>query len=242
MAYLVLDLDLTSIVAARTDLVHVNETVHQLSEEIQATAKDGKQTFAINIINPEELADLIQTAFTQHDGVMILTSGAWDPSLRDVLANNLNLTESVKNKLRTCLYHSVLTDMDYFEPEDENSTTEQLYEAVRHLDKNSRLEEIILNNPLLSSKYFVMLDDSPEHVASFQNNKKVEAVLATTTKYIKADKTFYEKAKVALSNAKQLEENQTTIKKNKALPGFFTESAKLNEHNKDLGRRRFQIT
>lgn len=76
MPILVLDLDETVFVAkSRHGHIHPN---HSKSPDIVG-ATAGSLKFTVNIINPAKLSELINTACISYDGVLILTSGAWDP-------------------------------------------------------------------------------------------------------------------------------------------------------------------
>lgn len=216
MAYLILDLDLTTFVTTDAKQ-YIDEKIHTLSNEVfTATTLYGNCSFPLQIINPKELAELITIAFTEHDGLLILSSGAWDPMVRNLLANALDLSEQVKEQLRHCHFHSILTDINYFKLTktrfqfDESAYQRQLLETIRYLGKNSRLNYIIDFNPELSSKEFVLLDDDLNQLKSFNNTEKVDVILAATRKP-DADKKFYERAKQALVYAKAREQNKMTI-------------------------------
>lgn len=204
MAYLLLDLDLTAIKAA----VYPSNSVHDFhtlsSEHFNATVFNENLSFDIYIINPDDLSKLIETAFRDHDGVIILTAGAWDKTMRNILADNLNLTQESKQKLRECRFHSVLTDVEYFNGLD--------IETIRGITKNHRLDKIITAYPELSSNYYAALDDDLRQINSLNTHPNVIPIHATT--HI-ADKTFYDLAAFALDKAKSRELS-------KARPGFFT--------------------
>lgn len=206
MAYLVLDLDLTAIVAGEQfSMLHPFHTLSRKAFAGTATLNNHKENILFKIINPNELAKLIEIAYTEHDGIIILTSGAWDSSIRSILAANLELTPKTKQKLSECHFHSIETDKAYFE--DHASCNISL------LGKAIRLDKIIENKPQLSSKFFAALDDNEQHIMSLKNHSKTFPIHATTDRI---DKSFYEDAVNALGMAKYLEKRQ-------ARPDFFTQ-------------------
>lgn len=206
MAYLVLDLDLTAIVARQQlSALHDSHTLSRKTFMGTATIDNQIEHLDFKIINPNDLAKLIEIAYTQHDGVIILTSGAWDNTIRNLLADNLDLTKSTKLKLRECHFHSTQTDKAYFEG--------QTSSDISLLGKAIRLDKIIENKPQLSSKYFAALDDNEQHIKSLNNHSKTFPIHATTDR---DDKNFYEDTINALGMAKSLEKRQ-------ARPDFFTQ-------------------
>lgn len=184
MAYLILDLDDTSIITQGYPTT-VNKNFHEISEN-SYPARCGDFNMNINIINPSKLAQLIETACFNHDGVIIITSGLWDASIRSTLANNLPLSDIAKSKLEQCLFHSPLTDKILF-----NLDTNLLM----HLNKADRFEMIKKHYPYLASKNFVLLDDNENHINSFKDHNNVQPVLAETNK---RDNYFYTQAINAL--------------------------------------------
>jgi hypothetical protein len=68
-----------------------------------------------NIINPENLAKIIDISYELYSGVIILTSGQWHPDIKESLAHNLPLSETAKNKLKNCIYHSPVTDSKFIQ-------------------------------------------------------------------------------------------------------------------------------
>jgi predicted phosphatase len=71
-------------------------------------------------------------------------------------------------------------------------------EALRYLDKSTRLNLIIQANDELKSSHFVILDDSDFHLHSFKFNDKVQAIRANTHG---SDISFYDKVVSALRYA-----------------------------------------
>jgi hypothetical protein len=205
MAYLVLDLDLTAI--ASIEQLNMVHPFHTLSEKtFTGTATISNKTFEMEfkIINPSALAKLIETAYKKHDGVIILTSGSWDSSIRTILADNLELSPTTKQKLSECHFHSVETDKAYFN----NLNCHQ----IGLLDKNIRLQKIIEKKPELSSKYFVALDDNSQHVNALRKHHKVLTTLATTDEH---KNSFYNQTLYNLEIHKSFEPS-------KASSAFFT--------------------
>lgn len=234
MAYLVLDLDLTTFVTT-DDAQHIDDKTHTLSDnEYIGTSFDGNCKYNLRIINPKEIAQLITAAYTKHDGLLILTSGAWDATIREVLANALDLCELIKEKVRACRFHSIVTDVHYFKLSGlgvdlhQKDYLQKLLEKVRYLDKNTRLDAIIRYNQELSSKHFVMLDDNIGQIKSFMDTDNVDAVLATTRKP-DADKKFYTRAINALDYAKAREQ-KAVYHTTHAVHGFFCQQL-IEEEN-----------
>jgi len=66
----------------------------------------------IVIINPIELARIINAAYTEDDcsGVVFFTSGDWLPSIRIILADNLELSDDVRSQLKNCPFHNPTID------------------------------------------------------------------------------------------------------------------------------------
>jgi hypothetical protein len=130
---------------------------------------------------------------------MILTSGLWLPSIRNELANNLNLSDYARELLKNCYFHSAYTDslLFHFSPE-----------HAQKLNKHNRLSRIIDSHPELAGKYSTVLDNNPLQIASFKNNKKVKAILASTDQ---ENITFYDQAKMAIDECNQHEHNEFNL-------------------------------
>ncbi len=201
MPFLILDLDLTVIVGDQY-VEHIHR-MHLLSNQFKS--KRGPVTNC-HIINPKKIADLIETAYTHYDGVIILTSGYWDKGIRTLLARKLDLSEKTGKKLEQCRIHSPITDSKLFNLDPEK---------IRFMKKNTRLKMIIKSCPELSKKCFTVLDDSLLHINSFKHNKRVQAVLATTNG---PDDGFYKTAADAMEACLDQEANMITNKKRTASP------------------------
>lgn len=212
MAILVLDLDLTAIVPINLcKKVHLAQTLSSTTYE----AKCQDKYITIKILNPIELADLIEYAYQHHDGVMILTSGRWDQSIRTVLAKALDLSDYVRNKLVRCPIYTAITDGDRFFLK---------YSSLQYMNKHSRLELIKAHSPSLRYAEFVVLDDHFFHVDSFENKDKVRTVLATTDT---PHKTFYHEAKNKLQQfkfEKEVNEGHSSLR-NKRVSMFSPEES-----------------
>jgi hypothetical protein len=208
VAILVLDLDLTTFVTALDkDAVRPE---HDLSEPLNVTASNGQFTSQVHVINRKELSALIKTAYKEHDGVMFLTSGLWDASLRKKLADYLDLTEETKIKLSQCYFHSSLTDATYWDQPTEN---------IRYMVKNYRLKGIMDMHPELKEKGMVLVDDSPIHLDACASIPYVRTVLATTD--TEGGKAFYSQAEKALHSLKLLE-NQSAAMGSHVYNKFFS--------------------
>jgi hypothetical protein len=227
MAILVLDLDLTAIVPLT--LCHQVHQAQTLSLTTYQAKCHGK-SISIKIINPIELADLIEYAYQHHDGVMILTSGRWDQSIRTVLANALNLSDTVRNKLVRCPIYTAITDGDRFSIK---------YIKLQHMDKHSRLELIRAHSPSLRYAEFVVLDDYIFHIYSFLNKDKFRTVWATTDT---TDKAFYRDAKSMLQQFKfEKEVNEGECSPGNKRFGMFSSDEPTQQRNKRMRHQKVSV-
>jgi len=220
MAYLVLDLDLTTFVTS-DDLFFLNKA-HNVSER-PCTGILGTKQVELKIINRDELTELIEYACTQHDGIIILTSGGWDERIRTELALHLDLSDKVTEKMEHCFYHSAETDKSWFKKD---------VMAMTRVNKNLRLKKIIAHRPDLENSHFVVLDDNSEHIKSFALNRRVIPITATTNT---PSKTFYKEAMNALDECKKNEDNMHLFIS--ALSGIRSNSF-FSEVAADLERKR----
>lgn len=189
MARLILDLDETSLVVyGAPNSVHRSQT---LSRPLKGQMMSIP--FYFRIINPQKLSDLIQYAYKEHEGVMIVTSGCYEKDICSTIASNLDLPEDVRQKFADCSFHSPLTDCHLFGLD---------YQEVRDLNKFTRIGKIIQHNPALKNVHYVFVDDDFRHLNSFRGNPQVTPILATTDT---AKTDFYEEAKRALDEAKKME-------------------------------------
>jgi len=194
MPLLILDLDETAIVVVHNKkYIHKDQTLSDKTCQVKIEYNNQLFYKDFQIINPNLLANLIESAYSKYDGILILTSGVWPESIRDVLADNLNLSEEVKKQLRNCYFHSPVTDSIIFGIQDEE---------LKYMSKNDRLSKIVSYHPELTTKHFTLLDDSRKHIASFEKNPKVRAVLATTWG---EDLEFYFDAQRNMYKCSQLE-------------------------------------
>lgn len=199
MVILLLDLDLTAI-ATKADSVLVNP-VHTLSNHGLSHTFNlaiGTQTIPFELINPEHLSQLIETACKDYDGVMILTSGYWPKSILIQLAAHLDITDETEKKFVDSIFHSAITDHHHF-----LSNEYSAVDRIRHtktVSKKLRLDKIIECNPKLINAHFVFVDDNVKHINDFKGHERVTPVLATTQS---TDKTFYSKAQDALAEARK---------------------------------------
>lgn len=194
MPILALDLDLTTLVNFN-DLRLMNKS-HSLSAQTYQSALVGAdQSILIDfyIINPEKLAKLIEEACTKYDGVIILTAGDWSPGVVYVLANALNLSEAVRQKLCDSRhFHSPEIDSRIF-------GVERL--IIRKMDKCSRLKLLTEHTPELKDKHIILVDDNPGHVHSCRVNAPKINVNAVWAK----DAGFYDLALAALASGVEKE-------------------------------------
>ncbi|MDR3442884.1 MAG: hypothetical protein P4L65_07685 [Legionella sp.] len=203
MPILVLDLDETVFVI-KSHAENI-DSIHAMSSDIAgATACYDSIVYktSVNIINPEQISELINAACTKYDGVIILTAGFWDPSIRELLEEYLDLSEETAAKFKNCRFHSVLTDSKLFNIDPMK---------LRDMDKYTRLQMLINHYPELKELFLVLLDDHPMHVNSVLNasdNTMIGAVLATTDT---AEQDFYQHTLAALEQGKK----QETLLKNK---------------------------
>ncbi len=190
MAYLILDLDETVIKHVESEYpVHPD---HILSPNPCRLFWQG-YNHIFHIINREKISALIQSAYTDHDGVIIMTSGVWPKEILAELTENLNLTEEVSAKMRECRFHSAITDAIILNKHPI---------IVQLLPKGVRFKAIIEKLPELRHKNFVMLDNDAAHLRSFNNFSNVTAVLATTET---ASMKFYQEATEAMDAMKLME-------------------------------------
>jgi len=169
MPYLALDLDRTAITTPEDE--PTIDAAHSLSLETYKGSM-GPYSFDFKIINPQELAALIEKVCIDYDGIIILTSGCWDSSITQTLADNLTLSEQAYNKFILSRFHSAITDAPLFK---------QHYGLVQDLDKNRRLTTIRRHYPELRNKFITLLDDNEKHITSCNNSVKTLPVLATTS-------------------------------------------------------------
>ena len=197
MPLLVLDLDETSIVTLnRQSLIHSTHTLSSQFYKSLIADHNGSLFYAsFYIINSTQLANLIEHACKERYGIIILTSGLWLPSIRDVLANNLDLSINAQNILKNCYFHSAYTDSITF-----NYPINQ----IQRINKNVRLQKIIESRPELAAKYFTVVDNEPLHIAFLNANPKVKAILATTSEN---NMDFYKQAEKGLDECLQHEAN-----------------------------------
>ena len=193
MPVLVLDLDETVFVATdRQNRIHPN---HSKSPDIVG-AIAGVYKFTVNIINPEQLSELINTACIIYDGVIILTSGAWQPSVRDLLVPYLNLTLEAATRFKNCRFHSSSTDSKLFNIDGS---------IIHQMDKYTRLKLIVTHYADLKKQKLVLFDDSLKHrhaILRAPDNTMIGTVLAATNK---PEQDFYQRALNELAKAKQQE-------------------------------------
>ncbi|MDR3442885.1 MAG: hypothetical protein P4L65_07690 [Legionella sp.] len=193
MPVLVLDLDETVFVTKeRHGHIHPN---HSKSPDIVG-AIAGAYKLTVNIINPEQLSVLINTACIIYDGVLILTSGAWEPSVCALLIPYLNLTLEAATQFKNCRFHSSSTDSELF----------NINGSILHqMDKYARLKMIVNYYADLKKQKLVLLDDSKKHrnaILRAPDNTMIAAVLAATDR---PEQDFYQKTLSVLARAKQQE-------------------------------------
>lgn len=144
---------------------------------ISAKVKRGslEKLFPIVIINPEKLSALIEYAYSNHDGIMILTAGFWDEiSIKNILTTHLDLSDKTCEKVNKC---------DFLTP---GNTTHHFPDLtltdIQYLPKNERLNKYIKLRPDLKDTHFVLVDDSMEHVKSCDDdeNDHFTAIYAST--------------------------------------------------------------
>jgi len=223
MVYLVLDLDLTTFVRIPDELDLVDQ-FHELSNEIQLGGYCQELPFShttIQIINPVELSNLIETAYNQYDGVIILTSGAWPLSIRNMLADHLDLTDETAEKLSNCRFHNYKTDQHYF-----NNNSLETYNAL----KSVRLARIIGNTPELTNCHFVVLDDRTDHIESLQRFRRIEPIHATT---YQASKAYYDVAAEALEKCKQSKAIEKSLLAEKTTRSLTSYSIFMKKRRRD---------
>lgn len=190
MPKLILDLDLT-VFTNENDFLQVHST-HELSTSLET--KLGNDYRFIWLINPTELSELIEIACVEYDGVIICTAGAWHESIRDVLADNLDLSEAASQRLRNCLFISTVTCKNNFP---DSSLTD-----ISHMTKSTRFAQYLANDKTLRSQNFVFVDDNWKHILSFSGSELVYPIYATTKE---GEKDFYQKSINALAIAKENE-------------------------------------
>lgn len=201
MAQLILDLDLTVLVASiQRQHLHDGHTVSNFGLQTTLPYDGGGLEVGFELINPEELSNLIETAYEHNDGIIMLTSGLWSNSIVDILVEYLDLSENASARLRQCSFHSSVTDSQYF-PNPSLSEEERLT-WIQNLPKTARLAKIIELNPNLQGQQFVLLDNEIDHINAFSTTKNVTAVWADTTS---PDKNFYDAALTALTEARKKE-------------------------------------
>jgi len=190
MSYLFLDLDETTIVTTK-NLSSIDKA-HTLSSDTYKGSM-GTDFFDFRIINPQELAELIEFVCINYDGIIILTAGCWNSNIIKILADNLNLSEQAYKKFISSRFHSAVTDARLLSLD---------IQIVRMLDKNTRMLFIMNYYPELQRKCFTLLDDNPLHITSCENNFKIQTVLATTSSF---EKDFYHQARYAMEICSYLE-------------------------------------
>ena len=201
VAYLILDLDLTSIVncsADSTDLkdLHPNHTLHQPAFLAKGIHKGVDVDFPAKILNRPELSGLIQYALEHHDGVIFFTNGMYY-LMREQIAEQLDLTSAAKEKLKKSQFHSPVTGRVYFPGLTPLN--------IRLKTKRERFEVICHAHPHLQGKGFVLVDDSIDHLTPFAGVPHVATVLATTWRTSSGKKDFYDEAMRKLDVAKDRE-------------------------------------
>lgn len=208
VAYLIVDLDLT-LICSEPDEVVLDRSVHTLYPaniiaEMDVAVNGQRLAFPISIINPVETSDLIETACTEYDGIIFLTAGCWsEHSIKAILKDNLNVSESTQAKIDQGYYlNPINTQGDFFGLN---------WQEIAQLVKRERFRRFCLRTPELKDKHFVALDDSTDHVDSFNAHERVRAVLATTNQ---SSKAFYQEAVNALARAKRKEMGEAIT------PGF----------------------
>ncbi|HHF0526836.1 TPA: hypothetical protein ACTUT5_003449 [Legionella anisa] len=223
MPLLVLDLDETVIVSpGRLNLINAAHSLSAIRYKSLAVDPHGRLGYLyFQIINPDQIANLIEYAYTNNNHIMILTSGLWLPSIRNELANNLNLSDNARERLKNCYFHSAYTDSIVF-----NFPTEH----AQKLDKNNRLRRIIDSRPELAGTYSTVLDNNRLHVDSFKNNRKVKAILANTDQ---ENLNFYDKAKMAIDECGQHEQF------NLGQHGLFGKNLKREIDHKSMPEEKF---
>jgi hypothetical protein len=232
MAYLVLDLDLTTFIAnikgesEPEDEINPYQTLTPIGTN--GTLCGGKVKAHLRLINQKELSSLIEKACTKHDGLIILTAGLWDTSIRNILADYLDLSEKAANLVRDCYFHSPLTDQPLHK---------LAIQETKHMPKSKRLEKIIEYRPELRGKRFVTLDDDEDHTEAFKTMfNQTMSVLATPHL---ADKDYYKKAETFLEMSALAE--RTILHPNNVYNGhikvsFFKQGTKrkeMDEPNKE---------
>ncbi|MGQ3891542.1 hypothetical protein [Legionella sp. CNM-4043-24] len=207
MSILVLDLDFTVIVA-ESELGRLNSSTHELISKAlgaELICRGKPKADYVRIINPKKLSTLIEHACENHDGIMILTAGLWgEDSIKYILKNNLDITESTTDKLDACHFITPGNTVEHYKGLSS--------EDIALLPKNERLQNYIDRHPELQGMHFVMLDDSLYHIESFKDCSHVTAVHATTTtfdieNFYSPDlvhDAFYEQAQIALDNSRQV--------------------------------------
>ncbi len=194
MPYLLLDLDLT-VFSTSADLYQVNKA-HQLSKPINVPIETAYGTIvtAIQLINPIELSDLLDTACSEYDGVIFFTAGNWSRDILPTIVDYLDISKEAEQKLLESPFFCAPSSSIHFPDLTLNS--------IRHLPKSTRWQKIVINNEYLAEHFFVFLDDNPEHVESFKSIPNVLAIHADTEQPVK---DFYHHAKQQLKAAKNLE-------------------------------------
>lgn len=182
MVYLIFDLDRTVFVGVlKGNSCEIDDVrrKHEIdpSHEFKpistiGTLSNGTVEIQANLflINPRELSDLIQAVSNKGGEVLILTAGLWQDSIREVLADYLDLSDKAAEMLRRCHFHSPITDTAFIEASCGD---------IQYMLKSERLAHIMRHKPALTGKHFIVLDDEEEHIESFQGQAFIETVLAT---------------------------------------------------------------
>jgi hypothetical protein len=199
MPKLILDLDKTTL-AIGSD-AHEIDSFHKLEKIDSETQRKINKIIKgeVSIINPKELTWLIELAYRQYDGLMILTSGCcWTKDhIIQLFRKNLELLPATARRLEELEFHSPNTDLLYFREYPLN-TKKEYHDAannIARLTKDERLRRIFKSNPTMDMRY-VMIDDSHTHYESLKSMDNVTPILATTNY---DDKYFYNDAENALA-------------------------------------------
>ncbi|MFT4058000.1 MAG: NIF family HAD-type phosphatase [Legionella sp.] len=197
MPYLVLDLDETIFV-----IEEHKQFIHQ-SQELSSLFMifTHSTMFPAYVINRQKLSLLIQEAFDEYDGVIILTAGSWPVSILQDIAPQLILSEENKRRF---------VASPFFSPEVEADFGDFPAATIKHQSKDIRLLNIRHYNSEFRNALFVLLDDNPVHINACCDAPHVIAIQATTET---SETEFYEHAKKALEILSSLERHhnyQTT--------------------------------
>lgn len=206
---LLLDIDLV-ILTTENQLPHLSKE-HSLSNEwISAKINYGAESKInqIMLINPIELAELIEYACTEHGGIMFLTSGFWTEfSIKKILQDHLDITSDTRKKIDEAIFLNPITNKKHF--------PYLSLAQIQYLPKNLRLMAFLNTRPdLRKGTHFIFVDDNEIHVNSFTGHSNVTPILATTNimdiirlRQINNEfniKEFYLTARRAMSDNKQV--------------------------------------